>query len=157
MFYKNIIPFIIFIFLANCTTGSLVDNNKNKTIFNAYSNKGFALVYDENLYKQKIISKKISERSLLIFQKNLKQNTQVKITNILNKKSLIAIIGKNSKYPSFYNSVLSIRIAEELNLDTNQNILKNRYQQIFSFNLKEGERCIDGDIGSRLSKDKICR
>jgi len=120
MLYKNILFITILIFLANCTTGTLVYNGKNAVIVNAYSNKGFALVYDKKLYKQKIVNKKIDDRSLVIFQKNLKTNTQVKITNILNNKSLIATVGKNSKYPSFNNSVLSMRIVEELDLDTNQ-------------------------------------
>ena len=107
-------------FLSNCKTTTLVKNKPNITTINAYSNKGFALVYNENLYKQKIVSKKINERSLVIFQKNLKTNTQVKITNIVNNKSIIGTVGKNSIYPSFNNSVLSIRIANELDLDTNQ-------------------------------------
>ena len=107
-------------FISNCTTTTLIDKKPNKNIVKGYSNKGFALVYNENLFKQKIISKKISERSLIIFQKNLKVNTKVKITNILNNKSVIGIVGKNSTYPSFNNSVLSMRIAEELNLDINQ-------------------------------------
>ena len=89
-------------------------------LINGYSNKGFALVYNENLYKKKLINKKIQERSLIIFQKNLKINTQVKITNILNNKSIIGTVGQNSKYPLFNNSVLSIRIAEELDLNINQ-------------------------------------
>ena len=120
MFYKNILLLIIFFFLYSCTTESLVKNRSSKNLVNGYSNKGFALIYSENLYKQNIISKKISERSLTIFQKKLKKNTQVKITNILNNKSIIGIVGKNSKYPSFNNSVLSIRIADELDLDNNQ-------------------------------------
>ena len=61
-----------------------------------FSNKGFALIYDDNLYKKKIISKKINERSLTIFQKNLKANTHVKMTNILNNKSLIATVGNSN-------------------------------------------------------------
>ena len=120
MFYKNILFIIIFIFLSNCTTTTLVNNKMNKTIVNAYSNKGFALIYSEDLLKQKIIDKKIDERSLVILQKKLKTNTLVKITNILNNKSLIATVRKSSKYPSFNNSVLSLRIAEELELDIDQ-------------------------------------
>ena len=119
MFYKNILFIIFCIFLSNCTTTTLKKNPKIISI-NGYSNKGFALVYSENLYNQKIVSKKISERSLMIFQKNLQENTQVKITNIVNNKSIIGTVGKNSKYPSFNNSVLSIRIAKELDLDINQ-------------------------------------
>ena len=106
--------------LSSCTNNSLLNNKSHITLVNAYSNKGFALVYSDNLYIEKIISKKIDERSLIIFQKNLKTNTQVKITNILNKKSIIAVVGKSSTYPSFNNSVLSSRIAVELDLDKNQ-------------------------------------
>jgi hypothetical protein len=120
MFYRNILFIAIFLFLTNCTTETLIKNKPITAKVNAYSNKGFALVYNENLYNKKIISKKISERSLIIFQKNLKVNTQVKITNIVNNKNIIATVGKNSKYPSFNNSVLSARIADELDLNINQ-------------------------------------
>jgi len=120
MFYKNILILIFFLFLANCTTENLIKNKKNKYFINTYKNKGFALIYSEDLYKQKIISNKIDERSLIIFQKNLKINTKVKITNITNGKSMIGTVGKKSTYPSFNNVVLSKRIAQELNLDINQ-------------------------------------
>ena len=120
MFYKNFLSLIIFVILANCTAGNLLENKPSVVIVNGYSNKGFALVYNEDLYKKKIINNKIDERSLIVFQKNLKVNSQVKITNILNNKSLIASVGKKSIYPSFNNVVLSIRIAEELDLDIDQ-------------------------------------
>ena len=120
MFYKKILIITICIFLSNCTKTTLIKNKPNKTIINGYSNKGFALIYNEELYNQKIVDKKIDERSLIIFQKNLKVKASVKITNILNNMSLIATVGKNSKYPSFNNSVLSLRIAKELKLDINE-------------------------------------
>ena len=106
--------------LVNCTTETLRKEKPNNVMVNSYSNKGFALIYNEDLYKNKIVNKKIDERSLIIFQKNLKTNTKVKITNILNNKSLIAVVGKKSIYPSFNNSVLSKRIADELYIDINQ-------------------------------------
>ena len=120
MFYKSILSLIIFLLLANCTNGNLDTNKLGTSFLNGYTNKGFALVYSEDYYQQKIIDKKIDERSLIIFQKNLKINTQVKITNIINGKSIIGSVGKNAIYPSFNNSVLSIRIARELNIDINQ-------------------------------------
>jgi hypothetical protein len=120
MHYKNILFLITFLFLTNCAKENLVKNKSTATIVNGYSNKGFALIYSDDLYKKKIINKKIEERSLIIFQRNLKIDTQVKITNILNGKSIISVVGKNSKYPSFNNAVLSIRIADELDLDVNQ-------------------------------------
>jgi len=119
MFYKNVLFISICILLSNCTTITL-DNSKQNIIVNGYSNKGFALIYTKDLYKKKIIDKEIDDRSLTVFQKNLKINTLVKITNILNDKSLIAKVGNNSKYPSFNNVVLSKRIAEELDLNINQ-------------------------------------
>ena len=120
MFYKNILLLIIFFFLYSCTTESLVKNRSSKNLVNGYSNKGFALIYSEELYNEKIISKKINERSLIIFQKKLKTNTLVKITNLLNKKTLIATVERNYKYPIFNNSVLSPRVAKELDLDINE-------------------------------------
>ena len=99
---------------------TLVKNKPNTILINAYSNKGFALVYSEDIFIKKIVNKKIDDRSLIIFQKKLKTNTKVKITNILNNKSLVVTVGKNSIYPSFNNAVLSKRIADELNLDINQ-------------------------------------
>ena len=120
MFCRRILLLIFFLFASNCTTETLKKNEPSKILANGYSNKGFALIYNEDLYKEKIISKKISERSLIIFQKNLKKGTLVKITNILNNKSVIGTVGKNSKYPLFNNSVLSMRIADELDLNVNQ-------------------------------------
>ena len=120
MIFKRFFLIIFFLFFVNCST---VNNslNKKKLILNdGFSNKGFAMVYDQKYFDEGIISKKIDERSLIIFQKNLKNNTQVKVTNLLNNKSLIARVGKNSSYPLFNNSVLSKRIANELDLDLNE-------------------------------------
>ena len=118
MNYKIFI--LILIFLHSCTT---INNNAEKSKIipsEIYSNKGFTLLFSEDLKKKKLINKKIDERSLIIFQKNLKKNTNVKITNLLNNKSLLAKVGTNSKYPSFFNSVVSKRIYEELELNENE-------------------------------------
>ena len=62
----------------------------------------------------------MNQRDLIIFQKNLKKGTSVKISNPINKKTVIAKVGKNTFYPNFNNSVISIRIATELDLDANE-------------------------------------
>ena len=62
----------------------------------------------------------MNDRSLLVFSNALKKETPVKITNLINGKYLIAKVGKKTRYPEFYNSVISKRIAEDLNLDVNQ-------------------------------------
>tara|TARA_B110000305_G_C19409380_1_gene624548 strand:+ start:634 stop:1392 length:759 start_codon:yes stop_codon:yes gene_type:complete len=120
MNFKNFLYIIIFILFANCTTENISLNKINPNIEKGFSNKGFTLVYSQKYYDDGLISKKIDNRSFLIFQKNLKVNTQVKITNILNNKSLIATVGKASNYPLFNNSVVSKRIADELDLNLNE-------------------------------------
>ncbi len=120
MFYKNFLFIFCLILLNNCTVTNLSKNKSLTFLDNPFINKGFTLIYSDDLYKNNIISSKIDERSLIIFQKNLKKNTKVKITNILNNKSVIAIVGRNADYPKFNNSVLSIRIAAELDLDENE-------------------------------------
>ena len=92
---------------------------KNKIKFKPekkYKNAGFALIYDEDLKL-----KKLDQRSLQIFHKNLKAKSQVKITNPLNNKSLIAEIKSNKvKFSNFYNSVITDRIVEELELNISE-------------------------------------
>ena len=117
MSYKNCLSLFVFLFLFSCTSETLKKNKPNLIFENKYTNRGFALVFDESLHSKDIVSNKLDERSLIIFQKNLKKNTQVKITNILNGKALIVKVGKNTNYPSFNNSVVSKRIASELGLD----------------------------------------
>jgi hypothetical protein len=106
--------------LNNCTTTNLTKNTISNSLDNPFINKGFSLIYNDKFYDNKIISKKIDERSLVIFQKNLKKNTTVKITNILNNKSVIATVGSDADYPLFNNAVLSLRIADEIGLTENE-------------------------------------
>ncbi len=112
----------IIIFLAIILT-SCETTNKKVIIdkdFKNYSNDGFALIFNNDIFKNRIVSKKIDQRSLIIFNNKLKKDTDIKITNLLNEKYLIAKVGKNSKYPVFYNSVISERIATELDIDPDQ-------------------------------------
>ena len=86
-----------------------------------YANSGFALIFDESLDK----IKKLDDRSLMIYHQSLKRKSTVKITNPKNGKSLIAEVkSNNQKFSDFYNSVISKRIAEDLNLDFNEPLLE---------------------------------
>ena len=113
----NYKPLLILFFLISCAPIEKTTNIKFKESF---KNSGFALIYNENLFNERIVSKKIDSKSLIVFQKNLKPKTNVKITNMLNNKSIIATVGDKSKYPIFYNSVISKRISEQLELDSNE-------------------------------------
>ena len=116
-FKHYLIIFVIF-FFSNCSNNV---NLKKLQTTDKFSNKGFTLVFEDRLYKDKIIDSKINNRSYSIFQKNLKKNSSVKITNMLNNKTVIAkVLSNKVNYPFFYNSVISQRIAEDLNLDFNE-------------------------------------
>ena len=103
--------------LQNCTVEDLTKNKPSVFLDNPFINKGFVLIYNNDLYEKKIISKKIDQRRLIIFQKNLKKNTKVKITNITNNKSIIATVGSDADYPLFNNAVISVRIADAIDLN----------------------------------------
>jgi len=120
MNYKNYIYILTIILLNSCTIDNLSTNKVIYDFHNKFNSKGFALIYTEELYKEKIVSKKIDERSLLIFQRNLKKGTTVKIKNIINNKILIAKVAGKSAYPKFNNSVITPRIADILELDYNE-------------------------------------
>ena len=105
-------------FLIGCEQNSFNKNIANQNKLSKYKNSGFTLVYDNILKQEKKISKKIDNRSLFIFHKNLKENSFVKITNPKNQKTIIAeVISNKAKFSDFYNSVITLRIAEEISLD----------------------------------------
>jgi len=115
MKFRNLYILITLIFLASCDQYNI---NK-KSDFNLkpskkYKNIGFSLIYNDELRL-----KKLDQRSLQIFHKTLKAKSQVKITNPLNNKSLIAEIKSNRvKFSDFYNSVITNRIVETLEINT---------------------------------------
>ena len=107
--------------LLGCDQNNLNKSIVNQEIMTKYKNSGFALVYDPVLKKAKKISKKIDNRSLVIFHKNLKKNSFVKITNPVNQKTVIAeVVSNNVIFSDFYNSVITSRIAGELLLNLNE-------------------------------------
>ena len=114
---------LLIIFLNSCTQNNFEKSIKANTI-TFFSIEGFTLIYNDKDYSEKKISKKLDNRSLLIFQKNLKKKTNVKIINMLNGKSLIAKVSDDSKYPKFYNSVISKRIAKTLDIDIEEPYIK---------------------------------
>ncbi len=114
MKFKIIIIPIIFFLFTGCEQYTLNKSSKiDLEIEKKYKNTGFSLIYSNELNL-----KKLENRSLFIFHKSLKSKSLVKITNPLNGKSLIAEVKSNKvKFSSFYNSIISSRIAETLELN----------------------------------------
>ena len=121
MNFKFLLLIIAFFILSACNQELHKDENINIVSERKYKNTGFALVYNNTLRKEKKISKKIDDRSLVIFHKNLRKDSFVKITNPSNQKTIIAkVISNNVKFSDFYNSVITNRIAEELSLNLDE-------------------------------------
>ena len=117
MKFHNILILICFIFISGCETYNKNESTKlNLKPDKRYNNTGFALIYSK-----KLNIKKLDDRSLQIFHKNLKSKSIVKITNPLNDKSLIAEIKSNRvQFSNFYNSIITKRIAEELEINPDE-------------------------------------
>ena len=114
MNYKITVVLLLSFFMLSCEQTT---NNAKFNFENRYKNSGFALVYNSLLDD----IKEIEPRSLNIYHKSLKKNSMVKIINPENNKYLIAQVKSNKvKFSNFYNSILSLRIAEELELDINE-------------------------------------
>ena len=158
---------LLFFFQFACTNYPIdIPKKKIEITKSFFTNKGFTLVYNNKLYKNKTINTKLEDRDLIIFQKNLKKNTKVKITNLLNNKSILATVGRNSKYPNFYNSVVSRRIFEELELfssepyveivtvSTNSTFLAKKAKMYEEEKKVANKAPVDGISVSDLSVDK---
>jgi len=107
----------LFFFLVSCVENIKLINKDNTLKRKPFSSKGFALIYNENLFKEKIIKKKINNREFFVLHSILKPNIYVKIYNPMNSKTIIAKVKYNTSYPIIYNSVITARIAEELELN----------------------------------------
>ena len=121
MNYRFIIIAILSLFLLSCEQSLNIKSKKIEIDFeNKYKNSGFALIYNDNLKG----IKKLEDRSLDIYHKSLKRKSTVKITNQKNGKYLIAVVKSNKiKFSNFYNSIISLRIADELELDLNEPLI----------------------------------
>jgi hypothetical protein len=116
MNYKILLLIFFAFILSNCE--QLPKQKKvSLNIEEKYFNSGFALIYNEDLKD----IKKLDDRSLNIYHKSLKKRSVVKISNPTNGKFLIAEVKSNKiKFSNFYNSILSLRIADELELNFNE-------------------------------------
>ena len=110
--------FICFIALYSCADYK-INKGTQKEEKQYYSSSGFALIYDDELFLQKIINKKINNEDIRVMHSQLKTNTPLKIINPVNSKVIRTKIYKMAKYPKIFNIVISKKIASILELDVN--------------------------------------
>jgi len=113
------------LFLASCANQQIV-KKKDKPAKVYFSSKGFLLIYNEKLYLDKVVNKKINNQEIVVMHNNLKKNTPIKIINPDNSKFIETKIYKRAKYPDIFNLVASEKIVEILELDKN-----NPYVEIY--------------------------
>ena len=110
----------IFIFFVFSCSPQLKTFNQKKT----YTAKGFAYVYNDNDFRNKIILGKLNNEELQISHQNLKTGTLIKIVNPINNKSIILKNIKRIKYPDFYKILITKPIMDELELSNDLPILE---------------------------------
>ena len=103
---------IIFIFFVLSCSPQLKTLNQNKP----YSSTGFAYVYNDYDFQNKIILGKLKTKKLQISHQNLKTGTIIKIINPKNNKSIILKNTKRIKYPDFYKILITETVMNELDL-----------------------------------------
>ena len=117
MSIKKIIKLFIFmISLYSCADYNLnKDGLKKEKKY--YSSSGFALVYNDKLFLDKIVNRKINNNKIHILHNFLKPNTSIKIINPINSKFIDTKIYKKSTYPQFFSVVISEKVARILDLN----------------------------------------
>ena len=116
MKYKTI---ILLFFLSACSPQLITLNKKEP-----YAANGFAYIYNEFDFNEKVIKSKMNNDNLQISHQNLKTGTLIKISNPKNKKSLVLKNIKRIRYPEFYKVLITEAVAEKLELDKNFPLLE---------------------------------
>jgi len=105
--------FLLLIFLFSCSSEPIQNKKSN---FVPYSSKGFALIFNEYDYKNKVISHKLNADKYEIGHSKIRKNSTVIITNPENKKSVTLKVSKKVKYPDFFKVVITEKISQKLGL-----------------------------------------
>ena len=84
---KNIFLFFFILFITSCADYKSSDVSK-EIEKRYYSSRGFALIYEDSLYKEKIINKKMDNSKIIAIHSSLKRNTPIQITNLHNSKTI---------------------------------------------------------------------
>ena len=82
-----------------------------------YSSKGFAFIYNDEDYNNKIIKGKLDNAELQISHSKLSNNTLLRIINPKTNDSITIKNFKKIQYPDFYKILITKKVSEELNLD----------------------------------------
>ena len=112
--------FIFLLFFVLSCSPQLTTLNQKKP----YTSKGFAYIYNNYDFNEKIIKGKMNNELMQISHQNLKTGTLIKIINPKNKKSIVLKNIKRIRYPEFYKVLITKPVATELNLNADLPLLE---------------------------------
>ena len=104
--------FILLFFLCNCAQNIKISSDKK-----SYYSKGFAYIYNDKDFTNKIISKKLNNEFLQISNNKLRSGVLIKIINTKTQDAIILKNKSNIKYPEFYKILITEAVAQKLKLD----------------------------------------
>jgi hypothetical protein len=103
---------LILIFLITSCSNHYTNLENRKS----YNSTGFAYVYNNQDYDNKIIKKKLNNDQMQISHKDLKIGSLLKLINPKTKDSLVLKNTKKIEYPDFYKILITEPVAEKLNI-----------------------------------------
>ena len=116
---NRIILLLVFLLKLNACADYKTTRTTQKDEKQYYSSSGFVLIYEDSLYKKKIVNRKLDNDGLLVMHSILKKNTPIKIINPDNSNTIETKIYKKANYPKIFNMVINQKIASILELDIN--------------------------------------
>ena len=105
---------LIFLFLLSCNK-----NYYNTKVKTTYNSKGFAFIYNESDFDNKLIKYKFNNENLEASHKSLKAGSYIKLINPKNNKSLILQNKRKVDYPLLYKVLITKPVSKELELNEN--------------------------------------
>ena len=109
MKFKSLI--LIFLLLS-CTSYSTKLENRSP-----FNSKGFAFIFNEEDYKNKIIKGRLDNSKIQVSHSSLRTNTMLRIINLKTNDSIIVKNLKKIDYPDFYKILITKKVADKLNLN----------------------------------------
>ena len=103
---------ILIFFLTSCSSNYTKLDNRIP-----YNSTGFAYIYNEQDFINKIINKKMNSNELQISHQNLNIGTLIKLINPKTKETLVLKNNKKIKYPDFYKVIITEPVANKLNIN----------------------------------------
>ena len=100
------------------TLTSCAQNYSKSELKKTFNAKGFAYIYSEEDFINKVIKKRLDNNSLQIAHNRLRPGSLIKIINIKTNDSIVLKNSKRFQYPEFYKILMTKPVADMLNLAT---------------------------------------